>query len=268
MSRLLACVGIVLLALCAVAAVRRQDVLASSLAVLGLGAIVLAVLAPRLTGPVELGPSGFKLQLVEQLSLGQSVGYSEAEILDAIKHALAEEESRTAPSDVSSSSGRPESAPPDRDAASESLLPAAVGARPRDAATDAAALAEALFERWERTNSPNDLDEAIARVHMALAQTPPESPLRAPLLILLTKTQLALYQTSGDQSALAKGIEDAHETLATSPPDSPTHRAALQLLATALMNRYASTGEIGDQDQAIELLSRLDEARQRQAEGD
>jgi hypothetical protein len=47
-SPLLVLVGLILLGMCVAAMVRRQDVLAGGLAVLGLGAMVLAALTPRL----------------------------------------------------------------------------------------------------------------------------------------------------------------------------------------------------------------------------
>jgi hypothetical protein len=87
-SALLAFAGLVLLGLCVVTALRRQDVLAGGLAVLGLGAMVLAALTPRLTGPVEMGLTGFKMELVKLSEVGRLAGYSEEEILAAIEDKL------------------------------------------------------------------------------------------------------------------------------------------------------------------------------------
>src|SRR4051794_20534697 len=93
---MLVIVGVLLLGLCVVTVFRSQDVLAGSLAVLGFGAITLAVLAPRMSGPVEMGPTGFKMELKEHVDkvaeIGKSAGYQDSEILEAILKTLSQEE--------------------------------------------------------------------------------------------------------------------------------------------------------------------------------
>src|SRR5262245_25638283 len=65
-SRLLVTVGLLLLIGCLVRSVVGKDVLAGTLAVLGVGVSVLAVFAPRIGGAVEMGPSGVKFEVVRQ----------------------------------------------------------------------------------------------------------------------------------------------------------------------------------------------------------
>src|SRR5688572_17615475 len=90
-GRLVYCAGFALLALCVVAVVRRQDVLAGGLAVLGLGAIVLGVLMPRLTGPVEMGLSGFKMQLADLAEIVKPTNYTRDEFAAAVEDLVARE---------------------------------------------------------------------------------------------------------------------------------------------------------------------------------
>jgi hypothetical protein len=67
---------------------RHQDVVAGELAVLSLGAMVLAALTPRLTGTVEMGLSGFKMELVKLTDAGRLIQYAEEDILAAIEDRL------------------------------------------------------------------------------------------------------------------------------------------------------------------------------------
>jgi hypothetical protein len=65
-SRLLVGVGLLLLVGCLVGAIAGKDALAGTLAVLGVGVSVLAVFAPRIGGPVEMGPTGVKFEVDRQ----------------------------------------------------------------------------------------------------------------------------------------------------------------------------------------------------------
>jgi tetratricopeptide (TPR) repeat protein len=75
-SRLLVGVGLLLLAFSLGAAINGQDTLAGTLAVLGVGVAVLATFAPRIRGPVEMGPSGvrFELERLEAATLSAELG--------------------------------------------------------------------------------------------------------------------------------------------------------------------------------------------------
>lgn len=105
-NRLLVGTGFLLLGLCAAAALNRQDVLAGTLAVLGVGSIVLAVFAHRIDGTVELGPSGMKLdvtrQKAEQLSteLGRRLDESGVGLADLATGREVQNLSRKAHDDV------------------------------------------------------------------------------------------------------------------------------------------------------------------------
>jgi hypothetical protein len=54
--------------------------------------MVLAALTPRLTGAVEMGLTGFKMELVKLSKVGRLAGYSEEDILAAIEAKLKEQE--------------------------------------------------------------------------------------------------------------------------------------------------------------------------------
>jgi tetratricopeptide (TPR) repeat protein len=92
-SRLLIGVGLIMLVGCLVAAINGQDVLAGTLAVLGVGVAILAVFAPRIRGAVEMGPSGVKFgdRPTADLATGQApaesaTGRAEiAELVDKIE---------------------------------------------------------------------------------------------------------------------------------------------------------------------------------------
>lgn len=250
-SRLLIGVGLLLLVLCAVVAIRRQDVLASALAVLGLGAIIVGVLVPRLEGPVELGPSGLKLQVV-----AAAAGYSQEVLQEAIAAALTE---RGSASWIEESTHRAPASLEHGAVEISDLLAGSVSSAP----DNEAALAQALLERWERTQVAEDLAEAVAHAERALAQTPPGSSARPPLLLLLAYASLADYQFRGDRGLLERAIEAARSALKTTVQDSPAYESAIRLLAAALQERYGATGALEDQDEAIASLRRLEEVRRR-----
>jgi tetratricopeptide (TPR) repeat protein len=69
-------VGLLLLVFCVGAAINGQDTLAGTLAVLGVGVAVLATFAPRIRGPVEMGPSGvrFEVERLEAAALSAELG--------------------------------------------------------------------------------------------------------------------------------------------------------------------------------------------------
>jgi hypothetical protein len=253
-SRLLVGVGLLLLVLCAIVAIRRQDALASALAVLGLGAIILGVLMPRLEGPVELGPSGLKLQLVKQIA--EAAGYSKEDLDEAIAGALTGRV--VAPSTEESS--------PVRRASSENAVEEiadAISDSTSSPANNDADLARALLQRWNRTGATEDLQDAVDHARAALEDTPADSSARAPLLLLLAYASLTRFETTGDQHLLDEATVAARQALATTVQDSPEYEGAIRLLASASQRKYDLTGALSDQDEAIWLLRQLEEGRRR-----
>jgi hypothetical protein len=256
---MLAAVGLLLLALCAFALIRRQDAVAGGLAVLGLGALVLGVLAPRLTGPVEMGLSGFKLQLVENLTTtGEAAGYSDEDILEAIKRALSDRETPTAPPAIRTGD--------DRLVSDEPL------ARPDESelgALKSVDLAREALRRFEAEPSPlgepslSDLYEGIHRLHQAIALLPTTSPMRPSVHLMLADALIRRYEVSGEVDDIEQAMSLIHQALAAIPEDHPMRESALQLLAKVSQLRYAATGEIANQAEAMEALRLLDEARRR-----
>lgn len=86
---MLLAVGVALLAMCALAIVGGQDVLAGSLAVLALFAFIVAVLEPRMRGKVSAGLQGFEFELVEAVvRQGTTGGLSADELSRAVINAI------------------------------------------------------------------------------------------------------------------------------------------------------------------------------------
>jgi tetratricopeptide (TPR) repeat protein len=198
-----------------------------------------------------MGLSGFKLQLVENLATaGEAAGYSDADIVEAIKKALAD---REVP-------GAPVTARSPEEAWGEFLeAPAAVAGRTD---MDDAQLAQALLRRYEATRDLSDLGEALETAMRAVAVAPPDSPLAPQLRLLLARALIERYGVSGAFEELDRAAESTRDALDLIPGDSgPLYEFALRTLAEIMQLRYEVTGVIANQDEAVAALRLLEETR-------
>jgi hypothetical protein len=265
-SLLLAFTGLVLLGLCILTAVRRQDVLAGGLAVLGLGAMVLAALTPRLTGPMEIGLSGFKMELVKLSEVGRLAGYSDEEILAAI-------ESRFSTQSTVPSSSEPPLLLPSSDA-----IPSSSRVKPADMSDDEP-VDDSILE-WndgtvtadhdgggfpnDRANLPVDLNAAIKDAHTTLAETNPSSPCYSTALRSLGNLLFERARLEGKPDDLETSLAVLRKALTSAPRYSSVYTQLLKDLATALRFRSYFSGATADQEEIITLLEQLEAARRRE----
>jgi hypothetical protein len=241
-SALLAFAGLVLLGLCVVTALRRQDVLAGGLAVLGLGAMVLAALTPRLTGPVEMGLTGFKMELVKLSEVGRLAGYSEEDILAAIEDKLGRASEKPEPPLLADKDFRPY--PP---SGSTAFPPARGPYRSAGEELDEPSTGATWGDVDEDIDLGNLTDPAVsARFHRLLAET-----------------FLREARNSGRPEDFQHGIESLRAALAKTSRDAPMYPEAAQRLAEALNSRYHLTGAATDLDEIVDFLDQIENARRR-----
>ena len=264
-SILLASTGVLLLSLCVTTVIRRQDALAGGLAVLGLGAMVLAALTPRLTGSVEMSLTGFKMELVKLTEVGRLSQYSEEEILTAIEARIG------APKDLATASPPAVSAdrrlalplPPVR--APEIDNPSAVPSH-EDAdfvpqrkveQDDARRLFESWLDEVDRTN----LVEAVELAEKMLRKPVPEQKLG-----VLQYAAISLrghVQRSESDEILEILILVQRAILSGTPKDSPYYPTEVERLASALKMRAYRNNDLFDHSEAVDLISELEDARRR-----
>lgn len=262
-SLLLAFTGLVLLGLCILTVVRRQDILAGGLAVLGLGAMVLAALAPRLTGPMEMGLSGFKVELVKLSEVGHLAGYSDEEILAAIESRLTTR--NTVPS----------SEPPLLHPASDAILnssrpkPADFSGYPIDPPewTDGTVTTDRDGEEPpnDRANLFVDLNAAIKNAHATLVETEQTSPYYPIALRSLGNLLFERARLEGKPDDLENSLSALRKALMSTPRYSSVYTQVLKDLATALRFRYYFSGATADQEEITTILEQLEAARRQEA---
>jgi hypothetical protein len=256
-SVLLASTGVVLLALCTVAVIRQQDVLAGGLAVLSLGAMVFAALTPRLAGPVEMSLTGFKMELIKLSEVGRLADYSEEEILAAIENKLRAETFNTPIEPL--------------DSGDDQYFH-------WHASHSRAKWRRREYIRWSDTDDTESIDrdnsveaEGVGQdydddssVHdrlnldnLSSAASPEQAKeLRASVAELLKQARML-----GQTADLDVSIKSIRKALAAVPQDSPEYAEVVQLLAGAVQFRYSiSEDQMGD-DEIATLLSELESAR-------
>jgi hypothetical protein len=246
-SVLLAALGALLLVLAAAAMFRRQDALAGGLAVLGFGAVLIAGLMPRLTGPVEIGLSGVKLQVTQISQAGQAAGYKQEDILAAVDEVLSGRESLSADRFV------PPTPHVSMPGVSGSAWPG----------LDEANLAVAHRDKYLRTADPDELEHAITEAERAVAMVPSNSAGRSPTLGLLGELMVERFTHTGALADLDQAVNLLQTALAETAMDSPVYAGLLSQLAKAVQFRFETLGNAADHDQVVMLLQRLEEVRRR-----
>lgn len=272
-SVLLAFTGLVLLGLCVITVIRRQDLLAGGLAVLSLGAMVLAALTPRLTGTVEMGLSGFKMELVKLTEVGRLTQYSDDVVLAAIKDKLTVAIENTPA--LETDNPDPSTLEPPRGQLSGEYLrrsvdkegrPARVTAELHTADPGSMPIRPFPLRRKGFDSSdlpiPRDLID-IAERGDRLSREQAEQIRVAAKLLVQTKFSRPRYM-------LDTLILLLRAALAVAPGGSSEYADTIQLLADALRSRaYYSNRDDPDRrrwprDQTVELLRELESARRRQ----
>jgi hypothetical protein len=216
--------------------IRRQDVLAGALAVLGLGATVLGALMPRLTGTVSIGLSGFKLEVAKLSEVGRLAGYSDEEILAAIEGRLGEETRLQIEQQLQ-----------DRRGGSVQVGSGGI-ARPPLA--------------W-RDSIPAHDDEEIQRTYKAITDLDHASPERPALLIQLGTLLIHSARHLGHEQDADYGVAILREALELIPQSSPAYIEALTQLTAALEILYPPPRLARSQGDILFLLEQLEQARRR-----
>lgn len=246
---LVACTGVGLIVAAVIAMLRRQDVLAGSLAMLGLGAVILAGLMPRLTGPIEVGPSGLKLQVMQQLAqAGKAAGYRQDEILAALEEM----------------GGSPEMRMPDAPA-SDAHVPIPPASGYGAPGLEQANMAAAHRERYLRTGEPEELAAALHSIERAIQMAATGSDSLPNMLGLFGELMLESFRRTGETADLDQAVEILQRALADTTTGSPAYGQILSQLARAVQARYERLGGWKDQEQVLGLLQHLEEVRRRAA---
>lgn len=266
--------GLVLLGLCVVSVLRHQDVLAGGLAVLSLGAMVIAALTPRLTGPVEMSLTGFKMELVKLTEVGRLTQYSEAVILASIEAKLrgqpgemevplpspqprdaqnlpisSEKDVNRSRYEVNSDDliirPAPSSRGPGEDLGGPAMFSPPPGRTKRKDNWDHSALDRPVRQAKSALQGASLLPDQVDQLRSAVAS------LRS------NGTFPSSVETNDTIILLLRGI------LAATPKESPMYPRAITELADALKFRSYFSNSAADRDKAVELVKELEEARRR-----
>lgn len=234
-SLYLAFTSLVLLGLCVAAMIRRQDVLAGALAALGLGATVLGALMPRLTGIVEMGLSGFKMEVAKLSEVGRRAGYSDEDILAAIEDRLGQETRRK--------------------------LERELRLRRRGDIQIGDSSALGMPPLTHGMPVPADEYEEIRRTYTALAQLDQAAPERPGILIQLGTLLINQARRMGHHHEADNGIAMLRQALELVPKDSPLYVEALKALTAALEIHYPTSGVTHGRKDILPVLDQLEQAR-------
>lgn len=234
-SLYLAFTSLVLLGLCVAAMIRRQDVLAGALAALGLGATVLGALMPRLTGTVEMGLSGFKMEVAKLSEVGRLAGYSDEDILAAIEDRLGQE--------------------------IRLQLERELRLRGREGIQIGDSSVLGMPPLTHGMPVPADEYEEIRRTYTALAQLDQTAPERPGILIQLGTLLINQARRMGHDHEADHGIAILRQALELVPKDSPMYVEALKALTAALEIHYPSSGFTHGRKDILPVLEQLEQAR-------
>ncbi|GJE92060.1 stage V sporulation protein K domain-containing protein [Phanerochaete sordida] len=104
-------------------------------------------------------------------------------------------------------------------------------------------LASSLFARSVRTNSLQDLEDAIAAARGAVAQYPSPDSHSSLLLYILAECLLFRFEILNNSSDLQEGLSLHRQTLALRPSNHAAHYRSQVSLAKALHTFYNHTGD-------------------------
>lgn len=118
-----------------------------------------------------------------------------------------------------------------------------------------------LYQKYTRTKSLVDLDEAIQTARQAVNVTPEDSPERANRLGNLSAFILARYKTTNETADLEETVKLGRLAVAATSKDHPTHWKWLVNLGTQLGSLYERTGRAEDLDEAVDTARQAVELR-------
>ncbi|KAH7117313.1 CHAT domain-containing protein [Dactylonectria macrodidyma] len=114
-------------------------------------------------------------------------------------------------------------------------------------------LGNRLGDRYSRTESMTDLEEAIQVGREATNATPPDHPDRAGRLNNLGIRLHDRYSRTGAITDLEEAIRIGREAINATPPDHPNQAIFLNNLGNRLGDRYSLTGAMADLEEAIQV---------------
>jgi hypothetical protein len=214
---------------------------------------------------MEMGLSGFKVELVKLSEVGRLAGYSDEEILAAIENRITTQ--NTVPS-----SPEPPLLLPSSDTISSStrVKPADMSDEPIESTPEWTA--RRVTNDHDREESPNgrpnlpvDLNATIKDARTALAETEQSSPNYSTALRSLGNLLFERVRLEGKPDDLESSISVLRQALTSTPRYSSMYTQVLNDLATALRFRYYFSGATADQEEITTLLEQLEAARRQEA---
>jgi CHAT domain len=124
----------------------------------------------------------------------------------------------------------------------------------RDRAVMLGALGCMLHTRFELAGERADLDEAVATLREALADTPADDPLRDGMLSTLGMALGTRFDKFGELADLNEAVMRARDAVVSAPADHPNRAVYLLGLGLALQTRFARIGRTADLDNAVTAL--------------
>ncbi|MET8876228.1 tetratricopeptide repeat protein [Nocardia sp. NPDC004604] len=109
-----------------------------------------------------------------------------------------------------------------------------------------------MQNRFERTGSMTDLDEAMESKRAAVAATPADHPDRAGRLNNLGLALQNRFERTGSMTDLDEAVESKRAAVAATPADHPDRAMYLNNLGNVLRIRFERAGTVTDLDEAVE----------------
>ena len=121
-------------------------------------------------------------------------------------------------------------------------------------------LASALYRRFQRFETRNDIDQAIENHEKALALTDEEDlygSIHACLLCNVGSMYYARSKYNGSQEDLETGLVHLNQALTYSSPNDQRYIAILAGIGSAKMRRFESLGQLTDLHEAISMYRKV-----------
>ncbi|KAI0085868.1 TPR-like protein [Irpex rosettiformis] len=114
-----------------------------------------------------------------------------------------------------------------------------------------------VFHRYEETENPNDLEQAMEIAQRVLELTPKGDQDYLSHLMSFAITLYARYERYGNLEDLRKSVETKVLVCDSTPDDHPHRPSRLHNLANSLLSRFKSLGDLQDLDAAVDAERRV-----------
>jgi tetratricopeptide (TPR) repeat protein len=112
-------------------------------------------------------------------------------------------------------------------------------------------LGSSLFARFELFGTVTDIDDAVAKMQMAVDLTPDDHPDKSGRLTNLGNALNIRFGRLGNLADLTNAIIQQQRAVGLTPPNHPSQPRRLSNLASSLLSRFKQLGNVVDLDSAI-----------------